>query len=48
LLGPKLRSSADRRAPGPRPAVAETPREALMEAIKARPARPPARAPECV
>ena len=36
LLGPKLRSTADRPAPGPRPTVAETPREALMEAIKAR------------
>ena len=40
LLGPKLRSSAERRAPGPRPTVVETPREALMEAIKARPALP--------
>ena len=36
LLGPKLRSSAERRVPGPRPTVAETPREALMEAIKVR------------
>ena len=34
LSGPKLRSPAERKPTAPRPAVAETPREALMEAIK--------------
>ena len=34
LSGPKLRSPAERKPTAPRPAVADTPREALMEAIK--------------
>ena len=37
LSGPKLRSPAERKPTAPRPAVVETPREALLEAIKARP-----------
>ena len=36
LSGPKLRSPAERKPTAPRPAAVETPREALLEAIKAR------------